>query len=72
MALLPEENFPGDRIVLVECKDPYTRLQPGAMGTVHHVDAIGTVHVDWDDGHMLGLIAGEDQWLRVEGLVVAI
>ncbi len=53
----------GRRVRLVSCSDPYTRLQPGAEGTVTLVDGVGTVHVRWDDGHQLGLIheAG-DRW----------
>lgn len=54
----------GRRVRLVSCSDPYTRLQPGAEGTVTLVDGVGTVHVRWDDGHQLGLIheAG-DRWV---------
>lgn len=52
----------GDRVRLVRCSDPYTRLRPGSEGTVSLVDAMGTVHVDWDSGSNLGLVPGEDQW----------
>ena len=45
----------GKRIRLVRCNDPYTRLQPGTLGTVVLVDSVGTVHVSWDDGSSLGL-----------------
>ena len=53
----------GRRVRLERCSDPYTRLQPGAEGTVTHVDALGTVHVKWDSGARLGLVpeAG-DSW----------
>lgn len=46
----------GDRVQLIRCTDEYTRLQPGALGTVVLVDATGTVHVNWDDGAKLGLV----------------
>jgi len=46
---------PGDRIVLVGATDPHSRLQPGTLGTVDHVDSLGTVHVLWDNGSRLGL-----------------
>ena len=52
----------GDRVELVSCSDPWTRLEPGSTGTVRHVDALGTLHVDWDDGHRLGLVEGQDRW----------
>ena len=39
--------------------DPYTDLQPGTVGTVGFVDDSGTVHVNWDSGHTLGMVLGE-------------
>jgi hypothetical protein len=53
----------GRRVRLIRCSDPYTRLTPGVEGVVTFVDAVGTVHVTWDDGHRLGLVADDgDQW----------
>lgn len=46
----------GDRVTLIRSTDEYTRLQPGEQGTVTLVDALGTVHVDWDSGSRLGLV----------------
>jgi hypothetical protein len=43
--------------------DPYTTMHPGAEGVITHVDDLGTVHVHWDDGRSLGLVAdGGDRW----------
>lgn len=60
----------GKRIQLVRTSDPYTRLRPGAMGTIVHerVDGIGghTVSVNWDDGSTLALILGEDSWKVID------
>jgi len=53
---------PGARVYLVSTADEHTRLEPNATGTVEAVDDAGTVHVLWDDGTRLGLIAGLDQW----------
>jgi hypothetical protein len=53
---------PGDRVTLIHTSDPYTKLQPGARGTVEMQDDAGTVHVKWDDGSSLGLIPGEDRF----------
>lgn len=53
---------PGDRVVLTRTTDPHTRLEPGSMGTVEHVDDLGTVHVLWDTGARLGLVPGVDVW----------
>lgn len=53
---------PGDRVRLIYALDPHTRLERGTLGTVTFVDALGTVHVKWDDGSTLGLIPGQDRW----------
>jgi hypothetical protein len=57
-----QPTTPGARIYLANTSDEHTRLQPNAMGTVLHVDDIGTVHVRFDTGETLGLIPGEDVW----------
>jgi len=59
----------GDRVELVRCSDPYTRLRPGMQGTVEFVDGIGTVFIAWDDGSSLGLIPGEDVFEMVRQAV---
>ena len=51
----------GTRVELVFTSDPYTRLKPGAQGTVNHVDSMGTIHIDWDNGSGLGMVPGEDE-----------
>ena len=51
----------GSRIKLIRMEDPYCRdLKPGMLGTVVHVDDIGTIHVAWDCGSTLGVVYGED------------
>lgn len=56
----------GDRVELLDCSDPYTKLEPGDEGTVSLIDSLGTVHVDWDSGSNLGLIPGHDSWKVIE------
>lgn len=53
---------PGDRVRLLTLSDDWSDLQPGALGTVTLIDALGTVHVDWDSGSNLGLVPGEDTY----------
>lgn len=55
----------GERVELLATRDLYTRLRPGARGTVTAVDNCGSVHVSWDDGSRLGLVPGEDHLQRV-------
>jgi Domain of unknown function (DUF4314) len=50
----------GDRVRVELCTDPYSPVERGTEGTVTLVDAMGTVHVDWDNGRTLGLVPGED------------
>lgn len=54
--------YKGLRVRLVHTSDPFTRLKPGDIGTVSFIDALGTVHVNWDSGSTLGLVPGEDVW----------
>lgn len=56
----------GTRVILVRMNDPYTKLQPGARGTVTSVDDIGTIHVNWDCGSSLGVVYGEDLCRKIE------
>lgn len=55
----------GDRVRLLHTTDEYTALRAGALGTVQSTDSLGTLHVTWDEGSSLGLIAGEDRWETV-------
>ena len=50
----------GSRVKLICMNDPYRNLETGTLGTVMHVDDIGTIHVAWDCGSSLGVVYGED------------
>ncbi len=54
----------GTRVELVATDDKHTMIEPGEGGVVDFVDALGTVHVSWDNGIRLGLIPGVDQWIE--------
>ncbi len=50
---------PGDRVELTAVPDDYLRfaLAAGETGTVEFTDSLGTVHVAWDNGVRVGIIA---------------
>ena len=50
----------GCRVKLICMNDPYRDLEAGSMGTVVHVDDVGTIHVAWDCGSTLGVVYGVD------------
>lgn len=53
----------GDRIALVSTSDPYAQIPPGTEGVVTYVDPVTrVVTAEFDSGHTLGLIPGEDRW----------
>jgi len=49
------QDLKGKKIKLIRCNDPYSKMPYGLTGTVRMVDAMGTVHVNWDNGSSLGL-----------------
>ena len=59
------ECYPaGTRVELVKMDD--VQAPPvGTKGTVVDVDDIGTIHVKWDTGSSLGIVAGEDLCRKV-------
>ena len=62
------ERYPkGCRVRLDRMNDPYRPdLKAGMLGTVLHVDDIGTIHVAWDCGSSLGVVFGEDACTRID------
>ena len=56
----------GCRVKLICMNDPYRDLEAGTLGTVMHVDDIGTIHVAWDCGSSLGVVFGEDSCTRID------
>ncbi len=55
----------GCRVKLICMNDPYRDLKAGAIGTVTHVDDIGTIHVAWDCGSALGVVYEVDSCMVV-------
>lgn len=57
------KDLVGRRIEFAATTDPYSQMRPGLRGTIVAVDAVGTLHVEWDDGSQLGMVPGEDEFI---------
>ena len=57
--LKPKE---GMRVEMVSMSDDPNPVAKGTKGTIIVIDNIGTIHVKWDDGRMLGMIPGVDKY----------
>ena len=66
LADLRRRYYSGCRVKLICMKDPYRDLEAGTLGTVMHVDDIGTIHVAWDCGSTLGVVYGVDSCVVVD------
>ena len=65
LEILRAEYPAGCRVALLEMDD--VQAPPvGTLGTVVGVDAVGTIHVDWDNGCGLGVAYGADRCRRIE------
>lgn len=54
------EDFPVNTRVELVMMDDFQAPPVGTLGTVIGVDAVGTIHVNWDNGCGLGLVYGID------------
>ena len=54
----------GTRVELV-WMDDIQAPPTGTKGTVIHVDSIGTIHVNWDNGSTLGVAYGTDSVRKI-------
>jgi hypothetical protein len=55
----------GTRVELQRMNDPYSKLQPGDLGTVTAIDDMGTIFCSWDRGSGLGVLYGIDSIRKV-------
>lgn len=61
---LKKEYPMGTRVKLVWMDDPQAP-SVGTLGTVTHVNDIGTIHVNWDNGSTLGVVYGYDEVKKI-------
>lgn len=59
------QRYPvGTRLTLHSMDDPYAKIPPGTKGTVVHVDDMGQIGMQWDNGSGLSLIPGVDSFSK--------
>lgn len=51
----------GDRVQIINMEDNHG-VPSGTEGTVNHVDDIGQIHVDWDNGRTLAIVPEVDDF----------
>lgn len=57
-----DEEMVGKRIAMIQMANDPNPIEPGTMGTIKMIDAIGQIHVDWDNGRTLAVIPDEDEY----------
>lgn len=62
---IKETYPPSSRIELLSMTDPYSPIPPNTLGTVDHVDSLGTLHCTFDNGRCLGVIPNEDSFRKL-------
>ena len=69
MPATPGALNPGDHVELAVVADGYRRLArtPGECGTAEFTDSLGTVHVRWDSGARIGIVAEAASLIRKTG-----
>lgn len=56
---------PGDKVRCIAMHDDPRPVQSGMTGKVQAIDDIGTIHIVWEDGRLLGLVPGVDEFEKV-------
>lgn len=63
---LREMYSEGTQVICLQCADEYHPIKRGTKGTVTHVDDIGTIHVEWENGSSLGIVYGVDKCQKID------
>lgn len=60
---LYEASLEGKRIRLIKMTNDPDPIEPGTEGVIDHIDATGTLFVNWDNGRTLGIVPNEDKYI---------
>lgn len=55
----------GTRVLLIQMGDDRNPVEPNTRGTVNHVDDLGTIHMNWDNGRTLAICPHADSFRKL-------
>lgn len=55
----------GTRVLLIQMDDDRNPVEPNTRGTVNHVDDLGTIHMNWDNGRTLAICLHADSFRKL-------
>jgi hypothetical protein len=56
-----KKEYKGKKVMCIKMFDPFP-VPSGTCGIITHVDDIGNIHVNWDNGQTLALIPNHDKY----------
>ena len=59
------DRFPAGTRVEMDYMDDPDAILPGTKGTVDHIDDVGQIHVNWDNGRYIAIIPEEDSFHKI-------
>lgn len=60
------EKYPkGTKVRLIKMEDDPFPIEIGTKGVIEHIDDIGTIFVNWENGRSLGLAYGKDKFQAI-------
>ena len=63
---IKEKYAPNTKVELIQMYDLVNDVPPNTKGIVTHVDDIGNIHVNWENGITLALTFGTDEFSIIE------
>lgn len=59
------KKYPAGTVIRCLHMDDPQAVPPGTKGKVESIDDAGTIHMIWENGSGLGLIPGQDRFVKV-------
>ena len=59
-------QYPVGAKICIDKMEDYRPIENNVIGTVKFVDDLGTIHCVFEDGRVLGVVVGQDQFHLIE------